>query len=241
MIRPTNRKTRVATSGLCSLLCGLVVSALLVSGCSSGETNAQRLAAARSRRAARRPLRAPQSTLPRAPSPAGEMHQPYMAVSPSVASPSEVRLVQKVIEEHLQAFGNNDFHRAYQLLTPTYQQNSGSEERLREMITGLYSDFMHVKKVNWQGFSRDPISASIMAFLTFEASDGGLTNVTYILKPQNGRYLIDWVDSHHSFNPSGAPGPQMNGQNPIEEKMFSGVLFSPTPRYRVLDSRSASL
>lgn len=229
MIRPVKLKTSVALLAFSSLLCGL-----LISGCSSGQTEAQRTAF---KPYSRRPRRSSDTSAEaRSSSSSNRMFQ--SPVQP--ASAPDVLLAQKVIRDHLHAFGRSDFHLAYNLLTPGFQQGVGSEESLRRMMEGFYSDFMHVKKVDWQGFSKNEESGDIKARLTFEASSGGVTRATYILQRQDGRYLIGGIDSYSPSQFNGGSGPRGNRPNEVEEKMFSGVLYSPAPRHRVLDASPTS-
>lgn len=218
MIYPVKPKMFMAAVAVAGLLCSLAVS-----GCSDNTSESNRSGSNRSPgRVARRRR--------------GARGADFKA-----ASPADARLAQGLIREHLHAFGRSDFHLAYNLLTPGFQQGVSSEERLRQMMEGFYSDFMHVKKVDWQGFSKNEESGDIKARLTFEASGGGVTRATYILQRQDGRYLIGGIDSYSPSQFNGGSGPRGSRPNEVEEKMFSGVLYSPAPRHRVLDSRSASL
>ncbi len=217
MIRPVKLKTSAALFAFSSLLCGL-----LISGCSSGQTEAQRLA---SKRFHREPYQSRDTPAEARSGSSGRMLQ--SSVQP--ASAPDVLLAQKLIRNHLHAFGSNDFHWAYSLLTPRYQQSMDGEGGLRRMITNAYSDFMHVKKVHWKGFWKDVASGDIVALLSFEASSGSITRVTYYLHPQNGHYLISWVEPRSSYGSMRGLIPPRNSQNQVEERMFSGVLFSPTP------------
>jgi hypothetical protein len=229
MIRPVKLKTSAALFAFSSLLCGL-----LISGCSSGQTEAQRLA---SKRFHREPYQSRDTPAEARSGSSSRMLQ--SSVQP--ASAPDVLLAQKLIRNHLHAFGSSDFHLAFNLLTPRFQQGVHSEESLRRMMEGFYSDFMHVKKVHWIGFFKDKESGDIQARLTFQASGGGITRATYFLHPQDGRYLIGGIDSYSPSQFNGGSGPRENRPNEVEERMFSGVLFSPTPQYRVLDFRSTSL
>lgn len=157
------------------------------------------------------------------------------------ASAPDVLLAQKVIRDHLHAFGSNDFHRAYSLLTLRCQQGMDGEEGLRSMITSTYSDFMHVKRVRWEGFAKNQDSGDMKVLLSFQTLSGSITRATYILHAQDGHYMIDSIDSKPSYGAMIRSGPPRSRENQIEDRMFSGVLFSPNPRHRVLDLLGVSL
>jgi len=228
MIRPVKLKTSTAFLAFSGLLCGL-----LISGCSSGQTEAQRTAF---KPYSRRPRR---SSDTRRDTRAGGSEMLPSSIQP--ASAPDVLLAQKVIRDHLHAFGSNDFHQAYSLLTPRYQQNMGGEDNLRSLITSTYSDFMHVKRVRWDGFAKNQDSGDIRVLLSFQARGGGITRATYVLHAQEGHYMIDSINSNPSYGTMFRSGPPRNRESQVEDRMFSGVLFSPTSRHRVLDSPAASL
>lgn len=230
MICPVKLKTSAAFPVFSSLLCGL-----LISGCSSGQTEAQRTAF---KPYSRRPRRSSDTSAEaRSGSSSDRMFQ--SPVQP--ASAPDVLLAQKVIRDHLHAFGSNDFHRAYSILTPRCQQNMGGEDNLRSLITSTYSDFMHVERVRWDGFAKNQDSGDIRVLLSFQARGGGITRATYVLHAPEGHYMIDSIDSNPSYGAMIRSGPPRNHESQVEDRMFSGVLFSPTSRHRVLDSPAASL
>jgi hypothetical protein len=218
VIYPARSKLSVIVA-VASLMCGLVVG-----GCSNHDSDARRLGSNRSPRMLRPP----------------GMRQNMSIPNFTPASPADVRIAKELIRNHLHAFGRSDFNTAFNLLTKEFRGAQGEESRLRFTVSTFFRDFLQVKKVRWNRFVKDADSRIIDVSLDIEARNGNTTRVYYRLSPENGRYLVAGIQSPPSRRFRTGRDPRESLQDQMEEKMFSGVLYSPGSRHRVLDSSMAS-